>query len=137
MVKGQLNLKDTSYAGTTKLTWLPTTPTTPTILVCFDHLITKAILKPTDDFKDYVNKNSRVCVLSNHVISCELLCCVQEEFVMLGDPCLKELKRGDIIQLQRRGFYICDQPYIPPRWIHLLLFGYYSYYLMNLAYIVH
>lgn len=94
----KLNLDNKDYKKTTKITWLADTdkaPLIPTTCANFDHLITKPVLGRDEDFKQYVNRSSK-----------------QEE-VMLGDPCLKNLKKGDIVQLQRRGFYICDEPYEP------------------------
>uniref|UniRef100_A0A8C8FI40 Bifunctional glutamate/proline--tRNA ligase n=1 Tax=Oncorhynchus tshawytscha TaxID=74940 RepID=A0A8C8FI40_ONCTS len=95
---GKLNLENKDYKKTTKITWLaetPRAPLLPTVCVNYQHLITKPVIGKEDDFKEYINKQSKL------------------EEKMLGDPCLKDLKKGDIIQLQRRGFYICDQPYEP------------------------
>ncbi|XP_046711864.1 bifunctional glutamate/proline--tRNA ligase isoform X1 [Silurus meridionalis] len=97
-LEGRLNLDNKDYKKTTKITWLTDTAKascTPTVCINYQHLITKPVLGKDDNFKDYINPNSKI------------------EEVMHGDPCLKELKKGDIIQLQRRGFYICDQPYEP------------------------
>ncbi|EDO28250.1 predicted protein, partial [Nematostella vectensis] len=81
-----------------KLTWLadtPTAPTIPAVMVNFDNLISKGIITKTDDFKQFVNKNSKT------------------EVILAGEPELASVKKGDVIQLQRRGFFICDQPYEP------------------------
>ncbi|KAM6217399.1 bifunctional glutamate/proline--tRNA ligase [Rhynchocyon petersi] len=97
-IDAKLNLENKDFKKTTKITWLAETARAfpiPAICVTYEHLITKPVLGKDEDFKQYVNKNSK----------CEEL--------MLGDPCLKDLKKGDIIQLQRRGFFICDQPYEP------------------------
>ncbi|XP_041669602.1 bifunctional glutamate/proline--tRNA ligase isoform X2 [Cheilinus undulatus] len=97
-MEARLNLDNKDYKKTTKITWLAETnsaPLLPTICVNYQPLISKPVITKDDDFKDYINKNSKL------------------EEKMLGDPCLKSLKKGDIIQLQRRGFYICDQPYEP------------------------
>ena len=62
-LEAELRLEDTDYKNTQKLTWLAETgraPFTPTVCVHFEHLITKGILKPDEDFKDFVNKKSKV-----------------------------------------------------------------------------
>ncbi|XP_076011602.1 bifunctional glutamate/proline--tRNA ligase isoform X2 [Genypterus blacodes] len=97
-MEARLNLENKDFKKTTKITWLadtPRAPLLPTVCVLYLPLISKAVITKDDDFKDYINKNSKL------------------EEKMLGDPCLKSLKKGDIIQLQRRGFFICDQPYEP------------------------
>ncbi|KAM9824865.1 bifunctional glutamate/proline--tRNA ligase isoform X1 [Syngnathus typhle] len=97
-MEARLDLDNKDFKKTTKITWLTESanaPLLPTICVNYQPLITKAVITKDDNFKDYINKDSKM------------------EEKMLGDPCMKSLKKGDIIQLQRRGFYICDQPYEP------------------------
>ncbi|XP_059171364.1 bifunctional glutamate/proline--tRNA ligase-like [Physella acuta] len=97
-IEAQLDLNNTDYKKTQKITWLAEAEKgafIPTVCIHYDHIISKPVLGKDEDFKMYINKNSK-----------------QEE-VMLGDPCLASLKKGDIIQLQRRGYFICDQPYEP------------------------
>ncbi|CAH8583904.1 unnamed protein product [Heterobilharzia americana] len=93
-----LNLDDTDYKKTLKVTWL-TKPSNshpqliPVSCLIYDHLLNKAILGKDEDFKLYVNKHSK------------------KEQCLIGDPDMRHVKKGDIIQIQRRGFYICDAPY--------------------------
>uniref|UniRef100_A0A8C6PT85 Bifunctional glutamate/proline--tRNA ligase n=1 Tax=Nothobranchius furzeri TaxID=105023 RepID=A0A8C6PT85_NOTFU len=97
-MEARLDLDNKDFKKTTKITWLAETdsaPLLPTICINYQPLISKAVITKDDDFKEYINKKSKL------------------EEKMLGDPCLKNLKKGDIIQLQRRGFYICDQPFEP------------------------
>lgn len=53
---------------------------------------------------------------------------VKAEVEMLGDPELVNVKKGDIIQLQRRGFFICDQPYCEERYGWKKLYQYKTVY---------
>ncbi|XP_057662757.1 bifunctional glutamate/proline--tRNA ligase [Diorhabda carinulata] len=92
------NLENVDFKKTLKLTWLAEVdkaPFTPTWCVYFDHIISKAVLGKDEDFKQYIGHETR------------------KEIEMLGDPELKKLKVGDIIQLQRRGFFRVDVAYKP------------------------
>lgn len=85
----------TNFSKTKKATWIAAV--TSSLINCklveFDHLITKAKLSEDDRFEDYVNLNTR------------------KDMDALCDPCIATLKVGDVIQLERKGFYRCDAPY--------------------------
>jgi len=76
-----------------KVTWLSHSPAASLVevtLVDYDYLITKKKLEEGDDVKDFVTPVSEF----------------REEAVADGN--VKDLKQGDIIQFERKGYYIFD-----------------------------
>lgn len=75
-MEARLNLDNKDYKKTTKITWLADTnssPLLPTICVSYQQLISKAVITKDDDFKDYINKNSKVCSLLHvYMYVCEM-----------------------------------------------------------------
>ncbi|XP_043604347.1 LOW QUALITY PROTEIN: bifunctional glutamate/proline--tRNA ligase [Bombus pyrosoma] len=104
-VVAQLNLENKDYKSTLKITWLSIPSDKnhdvskvnliPCYAVYFDHIISKSILGKDDDYKDFIAKNTRT------------------EIQMLGEVALKHVEKGEIIQLQRKGFFRCDVSYAP------------------------
>ena len=98
--KGRLHPEGSVKSTKLKLTWLPdgepSSPSTPvpplTPLVLVDHgdLLTKKKLEEGEDTADFANPCSRW----------------EEE--ALGDAGVRDLKRGDVVQLERMGFYRVD-----------------------------
>ncbi|XP_076663274.1 glutamyl-prolyl-tRNA synthetase [Andrena cerasifolii] len=104
-ITAQLNLENKDYKNTLKITWLavPSDKSNnsgqanliPCYAVYFDHIISKPVLGKDDDFKDFIANDTRT------------------EVEMLGEVELKRVKKGEIVQLQRKGFFRCDVPYAP------------------------
>lgn len=78
-----------------KLTWIAKASNNPTVhLTEFDYLVTKEKLEDGDKFEDFVNPTTIAITKA------------------IGDAGMKTLQRGSIIQLERRGFFRVDSPYI-------------------------
>ncbi|VDL77234.1 unnamed protein product [Nippostrongylus brasiliensis] len=93
-----LDLANLDFKKTMKVTWIaeadaPRAACIPVMTVDYDHIISKAVIAKEEDWKNYINKDS------------------VQYTKMLGEPALRDVKKGDIIQLQRKGFYICDHDY--------------------------
>ena len=89
----ELNLGG-DFRKTKKITWLaqPSAahPLVDATLIDYDYLITKKKLEENDDVKDFVTPVTEF----------------RED--AFADANVRELKRGDIIQFERRGYFIFD-----------------------------
>lgn len=90
-MKAKADLENKDFKKTLKVSWLAKTARNVRLSVCYmENIISKAVLAPDDDFKQYIRKVSMVDV------------------PMVGECNMASLKKGDIIQIQRKGFFICD-----------------------------
>lgn len=74
-----------------KVTWLAAEKTAKVELVDFDHLITKDKLDEGDNFEDFLTPETRFVTEA------------------VGDVNVEQMKKGDIIQFERKGYYILDE----------------------------
>lgn len=62
-VDASVNLEDKDFKKTLKITWLADTQKaalTPIEAVYYDHIISKPVLNPDEDFKNFLGKNTKV-----------------------------------------------------------------------------
>ena len=92
---GRLHLEGDFRKTKLKLTWLSDIPDNTTLqLVYYDHLITKKKIEEGDKIEDLVNPDSK------------------KEVMALGDANCRNLQKREIIQLERKGYFIVDEPYL-------------------------
>lgn len=90
----QLHLAGDFKKTSKKVHWLAITESAPLVNVLlkdYDYLITKKKIEEEDEWTDYINPTTL------HT---------QDAF---ADANVRELKQGDIIQFERKGYYICDK----------------------------
>jgi hypothetical protein len=95
-MKVELALDDKDFKTTKKISWLAVEPNNqiPCELQDIDHLITKDKLEDTDVFEDFVNPNTLTKTNA------------------YDDMNLRTLERGEIIQIERKGFYIVERQFL-------------------------
>lgn len=84
------------YRKTTKITWLgasASSPFTPILLLDYDYLITKKKLEEDDSVENFITPTTEFQVPA------------------IGDANLRTLKKGEIIQFERKTYYIVDKAF--------------------------
>ncbi|TKR96186.1 hypothetical protein L596_010242 [Steinernema carpocapsae] len=97
-IVADLDLDNKDYKKTLKTTWIATSDAKESqpidVRVAeYDHIISKAIIAKDEDWKQHINFNSL------------------KKTDLQGEPAMKNLKKSDIIQIQRKGYFIVDKAY--------------------------
>jgi glutamyl-tRNA synthetase len=90
----QLHLAGDFKKTSKKVHWLAISEKAPLVNVLlkdYDFLITKKKIEDDDDWTDFINPVSEF---------------IEEAF---ADANVRQVKKGDIIQFERKGYYICDK----------------------------
>lgn len=90
----QLHLAGDFKKTSKKVQWLAMSEKAPLVNVLlkdYDYLITKKKIEEDDDWTDFINPVTEF---------------IDEAF---ADANVRSVKKGDIIQFERKGFYICDK----------------------------
>lgn len=96
-LQGELHLAGSVKTTKKKLTWLADTPDLVDLtLVDLDFIISKPKVEEEDKLEDIFTEKSMLPDAAR------------------GEAALRTVKRGEIVQVERRGFYICDAPYLRP-----------------------
>ena len=93
-------LDDTSYKGTQKLTWIADCAeetTVPVTCMEYGHLIT------AEGGVDKASGEAGLAAAFNEDS--------EREFALTGAASMASLQRGDILQISRLGYWVCDQSY--------------------------
>lgn len=95
---GRLNLEGNVKDTKKKIHWVPKLEEQVTHLILreFDHLVTKPKMEDDDDLNVIINPQSVV------------------DTKAIGDPLVKGLPKGTMMQLERRGYFIVDRPAFQP-----------------------
>jgi len=89
-INADLDLDNKNFKKTLKVTWLAD-PLVDIEILNYDPVIGKAIIEKDEEWKNFIDRDSK------HTIA------------MKAEPAITSIKKGDIIQLQRKSFYICDK----------------------------
>ena len=92
-LEGTIDPEDKDFKKTKKITWITNDPNSvfEFTMVELDHIITKKKVEDNESVKDIVNLNSRVA------------------YPAIAEGSMRQLQHGQIIQLERRGYFRVDK----------------------------